>query len=102
MSLADTRIIELTNGHQSEVMGIRDMTAVPSDSSSECPLAFCWQVEIYNWDEDATIVATTVAEAINEQPTVLDVDQKLGQRPRLNQRNNELALTIALKSPEIP
>ena len=97
LALTDLRVQEHTFGKKSEVMGVARVSMDFPETSSACATATCWQVEIYNWNEDAAITAIVNVDA--EQ--VLDVLYQPGMRPGLNQRAAERALEIALNAPEV-
>ena len=97
LALTDVRVQEHTRGKQSEVMGISTVGMHFPKSSSACATATCWQVEIYNWHEDAAITAIVNT----DQSQVLDVLYQPGMRPGLNQRNIDLALDLAMNAPEV-
>ena len=50
-----------TTGRRSEVFGVRKVLAGQyTDASNACATATCWQVEIYNFDENAAVTADFV------------------------------------------
>ena len=97
LALTDPRVQAHTQGKRSEVMGISTVGMHFPEGSEVCATATCWQVEIYNWNEDAGITALVNTDA-NE---VVEVLYQPGIRPGLNQRNIDLALEIAMAAPEV-
>ena len=87
LALADPRLQTLTSGHRTEVFGVREVTTC----------AGCYQVEIYNFDEDTAVIALV-------NPTsqeVLSVYTQPGVHPGINKRLADLALEIALNAPQV-
>ena len=97
LALTDVRVQDHTFGKKSEVMGVARVSMDFPETSRACGSATCWQVEIYNWNEDAAITAIVNTDA----GQVLDVLYQPGMRPGLNQRAAARALEIALNAPEV-
>lgn len=98
LALSDAQVQALTVGHRSEVFGVRRIVADQyTEKSKECATATCYQVEIYNFDENAAVFAVVNAET----DQVLDVQHLLGMHPGMNQRLIDLAFEIALNEPQV-
>ncbi|HSH02620.1 MAG TPA: PKD domain-containing protein [Anaerolineae bacterium] len=97
LALNDIRVHGYTVGRRSEVFGVRDVMAQYPKTSAECATASCWQVEIYNFDEDAAVTAIVNVDT----ETVLDVLYQPGMHPGINKRLSDVALDIALNHPDV-
>ncbi|NJN53811.1 MAG: hypothetical protein HC804_03065 [Anaerolineae bacterium] len=98
LALADSRVQAFTNGHRSEVFGVRGVIAGQyTEAATECATADCRQVEIYNWDEN---VAFSILVNIETQQ-VLDVLRQPGLHPGINKRLHDLSMEIATNAPEV-
>lgn len=97
LALSDGRVQTYTVGKRSEVFGVRPVGAHYPASSSACGSADCRQVEIYNFDEDAAVIALVNLDT----EKVLDVFYQPGVHPGINKRLNDVALDIALNHPDV-
>ena len=87
LALDNPRVQALTNDHRTEVFGVRQVSAC----------ADCYQVEIYNFDEDTAVIALVNLTI----PEVMDVYLQPGVHPGINKRLADLAMDIALNAPEV-
>jgi hypothetical protein len=87
LALDHPQVQALTSGRRTEVFGVRQV--------SDC--AECYQVEIYNFDEDTAVV--TLVDLHSQE--VLYVYNQPGVHPGINKRLADLALEIALNAPEV-
>lgn len=97
LALADPRVQVRTAGHRAEVFGVRAVGMHFPAGLEACATHDCRQVEIYLYDENATVLALvdlTSAEvrAVYDQP---------GIQPGANQRVTDLAIEIARNSPAV-
>ncbi len=97
LALADSRVQALTSGHQTEVFGVRTLGAQHTPLSAACALSDCRQVEIYDFDANATVLAIVDLPA----GLVRDVVFQPGVHPGASQRVNDLAIAIARAAPEL-
>lgn len=97
LALADARVLRHTTGRRAEVFGVRDVLGQYTPASSACAVAICYQVEIYNFDDNAAVLAIVNVDA--EQ--VLDVLHLPGARPGINKRLADLAIEIARNEPQV-
>ncbi|MEW5988203.1 MAG: PKD domain-containing protein [Chloroflexota bacterium] len=97
LALSDSRVQEYTRGRRAEVFGVRRVGNQFTEASRACATAACWQVEIYIFDQNATVLAIVNVEAA----AVLDVLYQPGVHPGVNQRLNDLALELALNDPDV-
>lgn len=97
LALSDSRIQDYTRGHRAEVFGVRMVGSQFTDASRACATATCWQVEIYIFDQNATVLAIVNVDAAE----VLDVLYQPGVHPGVNQRLADLALELALNDPGV-
>ncbi len=98
LALSHPAVLTLTAGRRSEVINIERVLAEQyTPLSTACASSDCFQVEVYNFDEDAAVVAIVDVNARN----VLDVLYQPGVHPGLNQRLSKLALEIASSSPTV-
>lgn len=90
LALSDTRVQSYTLGKRSEVMGVQPVGMHFTEAAAACATANCQQVNIYNYDDNATI--TTLVNVDSRQ--VLDVlyqpDTQVGVNSRLAQRAIEI------------
>jgi hypothetical protein len=97
LALADPRVTQYTVGHRSEVFGVRRVGPHYPASSVACANADCRQVEIYNFDENAAVVAIVNLDT----QRVLEVFHQPGVQPGINQRLMDLAVEITRNDPNI-
>ncbi len=97
LALSDPRVQTLTTGRRSEVMGIKRVGMHFPKSSRACAQADCRQVEIYNFDENAAVVAIVNLDTRQ----VLDVLYQPGVHPGINQRLAARAVEIVRAAPEV-
>jgi hypothetical protein len=97
LALADARVVAHTSGRRAEVFGVRAVGRHAPASSAACAEADCRQVEIYLYDENATVLAIVNLSA----GTVIDVFHQPGVQPGINPRVADLAAEIARNSPEL-
>lgn len=97
LALSDPEVQALTVGQPSEVFGVREVGGQYTQASRACENAPCWQVEIYNFDENATVLA--IVDVRSRQ--VLDVLHQPGVHPGINKRLADLALQIATEHPDV-
>lgn len=97
LALSDARVQNYTVGRRSEVFGIREVGMNFPASSRACAKAHCVQVEIYNFDEDAAVVAIV---NLNTRE-VLDVFYQPGIHPGINKRLFDMGVDILLNSKEL-
>ena len=97
LALSDSRVQALTVGKRSEVFGVRVVGDHFPESSSACESAECYQVQIYNFDENAAVIAIVNLDT----DEVLDVFHQPGVHPGINKRLNDVALDIALNHPDV-
>lgn len=96
-ALADPRVQAYTTGHRTEVFGVQTISHQTNPALAACASADCRQVNIFNFDESATIAAI-----VNVQTgEVLDVLHQPGIRPLINKRLADRAMEIALSAPEV-
>lgn len=97
-ALDDARVKAYTAGSRSEVMGVALVVADQyTEAASACAVADCRQVEIYNFDANATI--TTLVNV--ETGDVLDVLYQPRVQPGINKRLADRAIEIATNAPEV-
>ncbi|MBK8985136.1 MAG: hypothetical protein IPM39_03495 [Chloroflexi bacterium] len=96
-ALADPRVIQHTVGRRAEVFGVRDVMGQFTPDSSACATAVCYQVEIYNFDDNTAVLAIVRADT-NE---VLDVLHQPGVQPGINKRLADRAVQIATNAPQV-
>lgn len=92
LALSDSRVQAYTVGRRSEVFGIRLAWDHVPASSLACAAADCRQVEIYNFDENAAVIALVNLDTA----AVLDVFHQPGTHPGINQRLVDIARQIVL------
>jgi hypothetical protein len=97
LALADSRVIDLTSGRRTEVFGVRAVGADFTVDSSACAQSDCRQVEIYDFDANATIVAIVDLPA----RLVRDVLVQPGVHPAASRRIEAVAIEIARSAPEL-
>jgi hypothetical protein len=96
LALADARVQTYAGEHRIEVMGVQTVAANQVTAVSRtCLTATCYQVDIYDFDANATI------QAIVNEERVLAVFYQPGVQPGINKRLADLALSIALNAPEV-
>ncbi len=97
LALRDERVLSYTAGDRTELFGVREVGQHYPASSAVCASAPCQQVEIYNFDENAAIIAI-----VNPNSgEVLDVFYQPEAHPGINQRLADLATRIALNHPTV-
>lgn len=97
LALADVRVQKLTAGQRTEVFGVRRMGQQFTQASAACATAVCYQVEIYNFDENGTVTAVVDTDA----GIVRDVLHQPNMQPGINQRLANRALELALNDPGV-
>ncbi len=97
LALSDPEVQALTVGRPSEVFGVRQIGQDYPPGGEVCADHACWQVEIYNFDEDAAVVA--VVDVDDRQ--VLAVYHQPGVHPGINKRLADLAMEIAANDPDV-
>lgn len=97
LALADSRVQAHTVGRRSEVFGVRVVGDHYTAASAACANADCRQVEIYNFDDDAAVIAIVNVESRE----VLDVLHQPGVHPGINKRLSDLAIEIARNHPDV-
>lgn len=98
LALSDARVQAHTVGRNSEVFGVRRVSAGQFTSAAEaCRTVDCRQVEIYVFDEDAAVLALVNVDTGD----VLDVLYQPGVRPGINRRLADRALELAFNAPEV-
>jgi PKD repeat protein len=97
LALADARVLHHTSGSRTEVFGMREMGGQFTPDSQACETAVCYQVEIYNFDRNATITAIVDVEAAQ----VRDVLYLENAQPGINRRLSDLAIELAGNDPRI-
>lgn len=97
VALADLRVVSLTEGRRTEVFGIRNLLGESTPASRECATAACYQVEIYNFDENSAVIAIVNVES----QQLLDVLYQPSSQPGINKRLADLAIQIAISDPEV-
>ncbi len=97
LTLADARVLHHTMGSRTEVFSIRQMHPQHSPADHACQTAVCYQVEIYNFDQNATITAIVDVEAA----TVRDVFTLDNAQPGINKRLADLARDLASSDPRV-
>jgi hypothetical protein len=90
-------VAQHTMGSRAEVLGVRQMSGQYTAASQTCATADCYQVEIYDFDHNATILAIVDIEA--EQ--VRDVLYLPNAQPGVNRRLADRARMLASNHPEI-
>lgn len=97
LALSDPRVQALTLGRRSEVFGVRRMGQQWTQASRACATAVCYQVEIYSFAANTTVLALVDTDA----GAVLDVLTLPDMQPGINRRLADLALEIALNDPGV-
>lgn len=98
LALSDARVQEYTVGRRAEVFGVRQVLGEQyTPAASACANADCRQVEIFLFDENATVLALVNVETSE----VLDVLYQPGVRPGISRRQADRAIEIALSAPEV-
>lgn len=97
LALADSRVQAATAGRRAEVFGVRAVGQHAPADAARCATAACWQVEIYNFTDNAAVTAIVDVDS----QTVLDVLTLPGMHPGLNRRLSDRALEIALNAPQV-
>lgn len=97
LALSDVRVQQYTAGYRTEIFGTRAVGDQYPATSTACANADCRQVEIYNFDQNAAILA--IVDVDNR--TVLDVLYQPGAHPGINKRLADLATAIALNHPDV-
>lgn len=96
-ALADGRVAAYTLGRRTEVFGVRDLLGQFTPDSKGCATAVCFQVEIYNFDDNETILAIVNVETAE----VLDVLRQPAVQPGINKRLADRAVEIAATHPQV-
>jgi len=96
LALADRRVKAHLAGHRAEILAVLPLGAQVTADSLACALSDCRLVEIYDFDQDATV------SAIVDLPhrRVSDVLYQPHARPQPNARLRALAVQVALASTE--
>lgn len=97
LALSDARVMQHTSGRRTEVFGVRDVLGQFTLASSACKTAVCYQVEIYNFDDNAAVLAIVNTDS----GEVLDVLHQPGVQPGINKRLADRAIKIAATAPEV-
>lgn len=97
LALSDARVMQYTLGRRTEVFGVRDVLGQFTAASGACATAVCYQVEIYNFDDNAAVLAIVDT----EKGEVLDVLHQPGVQPGINKRLADRAIQIAATAPEV-
>lgn len=97
LALSDARIAPYTLGRRAEVFGVRQVMGQFTPDSAACATAVCYQVEIYNFDDNAAILAIVNIESA----AVLDVLYQPGVQPGINKRLADRAVEIAVNAPQV-
>ena len=97
LALADVRVQAQTSGRRTEVFGVRRMGQQITEASAACATAVCYQVEIYNFDDNATVTAVVDTDA----GIVRDVLHQPNMQPGINRRLADMALELALNDPGV-
>lgn len=98
LALKNRQVFEHTRNHRSEVFGVREVLADQyTAASTACATANCWQVEIYNFDENTAVTAIVNLDT----QKVLDVLYQPSMQPGINKRLADLAVDIAINAPEV-
>ncbi|MCA9970048.1 MAG: PKD domain-containing protein, partial [Anaerolineales bacterium] len=97
LAQADPRVQKLSGTHRVELFGVRHVGQQFPAASAACKTAVCRQVEFYDFDANAAILALVNVDA----QTVLDVLHLPGAHPGINQRLIDLATRIALNHPDV-
>lgn len=96
-ALADSRVAAATSGRRTEVFGVREMLGQLTAESQACATAVCFQVEIYNFDDNAALLAIVNTDT----GEVLDVLHQPGVQPGINKRLADRAIEIATHDPQV-
>ncbi len=96
-ALTDSRVIAFTSGQRTEVFGVRELLGQITPQSQACATAVCFQVEIYNFDDNATVLAIVNTDT----KEVLDVLHQPGVQPGINKRLADRAIEIARNDPQV-
>ncbi len=96
-ALADARVQAYTTGYRTEVFGVQTVSHQFNEATSICATVDCRQVNIFNFDESATIAVMVNVET----GIVLDVLYQPSVRPGINKRLADKAMEIALNAPEV-
>ena len=97
LALSDSRVQRLTVGKRSEVISIAAVGDPFPSNRTSCSPERCLQVTIYNYDENALVVALVDV----DQRVVWDVFHQPGMQPALNQRLFDRAVEIIRFAPEL-
>lgn len=97
LALADGRVAAYTAARRTEVFGVRDVLGQFTPASAACATAVCFQVEIYNFDDNEAILAIVNSDT----GEVLDVLRQPGVQPGINKRLADRAVEIAATHPEV-
>lgn len=97
LALSNAQVQALTLGQQSEIFSIQKVGHQYTAASQACETATCYQVNIYNFEENATVMAIVDIDARQ----VRDVLHLPNSQPSPNQRLISLASQIVANSPEV-
>jgi hypothetical protein len=97
LALSDGRVAAYTMGRRTEVFGVRDVLGQFTPESQACETAVCFQVEIYNFDDNEAILAIVNTDS----GEVLDVLRQPGVQPGINKRLADRAIEIAANHPQV-
>ncbi len=97
VALDDARLWPYLVGERAEVMGVRDVLGQYTAVAKECATATCYQVEIYLFDSNATLIAIVNT----DRQTVLDLLHLPQAQPGINKRLADRATDIARNAPEV-
>jgi uncharacterized repeat protein (TIGR01451 family) len=97
LALSDGRVAAYTMGRRTEVFGVRDVLGQFTPESQACKTAVCFQVEIYNFDDNEAVLAIVNTDT----GEVLDVLRQPGVQPGINKRLADRAIEIATTHPQV-
>jgi hypothetical protein len=97
LALDDDRVAAYTMGRRAEVFGARHMMGHFTPDSPACETAVCYQVEIYDFDNNATITVIVDVDAAQ----VRDVLYLANAQPGVNKRLADLAAALASQHPGV-
>ncbi len=95
LALSDPQVIAYTSGRRSEVMGVFPAGQHFPPEAEGCSRAYCLQVQIYNYEENATVSAFVDVGS----GRVLGVLHQPGLHGGVNQRLYDLAVEIIRNEP---
>lgn len=98
LALSDTTVHGYTLGSRSEVMGVQPVGMHFSSAAAACATANCQQVNIYNYTNNATIVALVNVDSRE----VLDVFYQPGMQTGVNARIQQRAVEIIYADEKTP